>query len=223
VSRVSAAHIGGKWATAVRDGNGRLKVIFWQLENGAPKRIGDSGGNGPEIIDVECQGLSFDEIGFGGADAEWRVVTAVRAKGSKLRLLTWAWKPATGKVTLADDSGDQPEQISLLRLIPLGNTRYVTAVRDNATATDTQPGHLTLITWTSRRGGIRMDYKLPFDADPGWQLWNGNWDDPSPVTPTILFLPRARPTPSTSATRTGRRGGTSARRGPAACSSSGTI
>jgi murein DD-endopeptidase MepM/ murein hydrolase activator NlpD len=23
-----------------------------------------------------------------------------------------------------------------------------------------------------------MDYKLPFDADPGWQLWNGNWDDP---------------------------------------------
>jgi hypothetical protein len=22
------------------------------------------------------------------------------------------------------------------------------------------------------------DYRLPFDADTGWQLWNGNWDDP---------------------------------------------
>jgi murein DD-endopeptidase MepM/ murein hydrolase activator NlpD len=22
------------------------------------------------------------------------------------------------------------------------------------------------------------DYRLPFDSDTGWQLWNGNWDDP---------------------------------------------
>jgi murein DD-endopeptidase MepM/ murein hydrolase activator NlpD len=22
------------------------------------------------------------------------------------------------------------------------------------------------------------DYRLPLDPDPGWQLWNGNWDDP---------------------------------------------
>jgi hypothetical protein len=147
VSRISCAHIGGKWATAVRDGNGRLKVIFWQMDAGSPKRIGDSGPNGPEIIDVDIQGLDFNEIGFGQAEAEWRVVTAVRAKNSRLRLLTWSWKQASGNVVKINDSGDQPEPISLLRLLDLGNTRFVTVVRDDSTKTKDKPGHLKLITW----------------------------------------------------------------------------
>jgi hypothetical protein len=147
VSRVSCAHIGGKWATAVRDGSGRLKVIFWEMEQGAPKRLGDSGSNGPEIIDVDVAGLSFNDVDFGGVEPEWRVVTAVRTKASKLRLQTWAWKKATGQVTLVDDS-TQKDQISLLRLLHLANDRFVTVVRDNATAKEGSPGHLKLITWS---------------------------------------------------------------------------
>jgi hypothetical protein len=147
VSRISCAHIGGKWATAVRDGNGRLKVIFWDIIGGVPKRIGDSGSNGYEIIDVDIVGLDFNDVDFGGAEVEWRVVTAVRTKNWKLRLITWAWKQATGKVELVDDSREQPEMISLLRLLNVANSRFVTAVRDDVSATDTQPGHLKLITW----------------------------------------------------------------------------
>jgi hypothetical protein len=148
VSRISCAHIAGKWATAVRDGNGLLKVIFWDITAaGAPKRIGDSGPRGDEIIDVDIAGLDFNDVAFGGADIEWRVVTAVRTKNSKLRVLTWAWKQATEKVVVVDDSGEQPETISLLRLLNVTNSRFLTAVRDDATATTTQPGHLKLITW----------------------------------------------------------------------------
>jgi hypothetical protein len=147
VSRISCAHIAGKWATAVRDGNGRLKVIFWDIAGGVLNRIGDSGTTGYEIIDVDIAGLDFNDVAFGGADIEWRVVTAARTKNWKLRLTTWAWKQATGKVVAVDDSGEQPETISLLRLLNITNSRFLTAVRDNATATEAQPGHLKLITW----------------------------------------------------------------------------
>lgn len=146
-SRVSLAHIGGKWATAVRTGSGRLELIFWEINGGVPKRIGDSGLSGIEIIDVDCQGVSYDDEPVLGGEAEWRVVTAARTKSYNLRLMTWSWKPSTGKVTLDDDSGDQPEQISLLRLTRLGGSQFITTIRDNATATDTLPGHLKLITW----------------------------------------------------------------------------
>jgi hypothetical protein len=117
------------------------------MKGGAPQRIGDSGANGIEIIDVDVQGLGFNDVSFGNAEAEWTAVTAARTKNSRLRLQTWSWKPTTGKVTLVSDSGEQPEMISLLRFLNLANTLFVTIVRDNATATDKQPGHLKLITW----------------------------------------------------------------------------
>src|SRR5262249_47153419 len=94
-----------------------------------------------EIIDVDIQGLDFNETGGFGAEAEWRVVTAVRTKSSKLRLLTWSWKQASGKVVKVSDgdSGEQPEPISLLRLVDAGNGRFVTVVRDDSTKKEGNP------------------------------------------------------------------------------------
>jgi hypothetical protein len=164
-TRVSCAHIGGKWATAVRYGHdvpaqkgplgplgrigfGQIKVTFWDQQGGGLTPIGDSGITGINVIDVQVAGLDFNDVDFGGAEVKYRVFTAVRTSNQKLRVMIWSWKPSTGKVELISDSGEQPEPISLLRIMEVGNNLFITCVRDDSTRTDKRLGHLKLITWS---------------------------------------------------------------------------
>jgi hypothetical protein len=160
-SRVAVAHIGGKWATAARAGddwkstsgglgglgNGMLRVSFWERTNGSLHRAADLITSIP-IVDVDAKGLDYNDIGFGGAKEQYRIVTAVRTMNGKLRLMVWSWLPQEAKIKLDADSGEQPDAIDYLRLHNLANDLYVTMVRDDTLDKDKKPLHgLKLITW----------------------------------------------------------------------------
>jgi hypothetical protein len=160
-SRVAAAQIGGKWATAARAGddwamtsgslaglgNGMLRISFWERANGSLHRAVDKLTSIP-IIDVDARGLDYSESGLGGVKEHYRIVTAVRAANGKLRLMVWNWLPQEAKINLDADSGEQPEPISYLRLHSLGNDLYMTMVRDDTPDNKGKPLHrLKLITW----------------------------------------------------------------------------
>jgi len=162
-TRVALAQIGGVWATAARVGNddlskttsigpvlnGMLRVTFWRHEtSGAFTRLGEKVAMVP-VSDVDAAGLDYSDMSFGASKARYRIVTAARTSSNRLRLMVWSWLPDDSRVTLDSDSGDQPEPISLLRLISLGTSRFVTVVRDETLNKDkVPPRRLKLTSWS---------------------------------------------------------------------------
>jgi hypothetical protein len=160
---VAAATIGGKWASAARVGvdhgdqpsaglggifNGHLQVTFWDhLAGGSFSRLG-SGVSPFQVLDADATGLDYNEIGFGDAKARYRVVVAARTRDARLRLMIWSWSPNASTAVLDEDSGDQAEKVSFLRLHSIGNDLFVTVVRDDTPDANGNPLHrLKLVSW----------------------------------------------------------------------------
>jgi hypothetical protein len=147
-TRIACAHIGGKWATAIRSGsdslhevvlplgggtNGELRVMFWTWQDGAMKLLAEAADSGSNIADVDIAALDFNDISFGSAKEQYRVIVAVRTRTNSLRMTIWSYDPVTNKVTRVGNPVDGMESISRLRLLGVANDLFITAVRDDST------------------------------------------------------------------------------------------
>jgi hypothetical protein len=160
-SRVALTQIGGKWATATRVGDdyksvtgglgqlteGLLRISFWERDNDGFHRVADQITTIP-IADVDAVGLDYNDTGFGQAEEQYRIVTAVRTMNGKLRLMIWSWLPQKALIRSDADSGEQPDLINYLRLRNLANDLFVTVVRDASPDAKKKPINRTkLISW----------------------------------------------------------------------------
>jgi hypothetical protein len=121
--------------TAVRDGDGDLKVIVWRVSStGAFTRLGDSGSLAGEATLIRS-----------ALDPRGRVVTSVRDGSGDLKLITWGISANGATVQRLGDSGSAAGDIfgNSLASLPDG---VVSAVRDGS-------GNLKLIAWTVNAGG----------------------------------------------------------------------
>jgi hypothetical protein len=121
--------------TAVRTGEGTLKLISWNVsDSGSVSRRGDSG-------DQAGSARSID-IARGQ-----RLVTACRDGDGDLKLISWN-VPDSGAISRAGDSGNQAGTASLVRIVALPPDLFLTACRDG-------DGDLKLISWRlNSNGGI---------------------------------------------------------------------
>lgn len=111
-----------KAVTAVRAGNGTLKLISWAVSSDfrVITRLGDSGTLAGAASLIEATAT---------IDAS-TLVTAVRAGNGKLKLISWRLE-ANGSFTRLGDSGDQAGEVGVVAVSALGNQSriVVTAVR----------------------------------------------------------------------------------------------
>jgi hypothetical protein len=112
--------------TAVRAGNGKLKLISWGFsEDGKTiTRMGDSDDQAGEVSEIAMAGM----------------VTAVRAGNGSLKLISWSMSPDGTQIHRLHDSGNQAGAATRICISRFGNARYVTAVRSGN-------GSLKLISW----------------------------------------------------------------------------
>jgi hypothetical protein len=124
---------GQRLVTAVRAGDGALKLISWQINTAGPvTRLGDSGG--------QAGSASSIDIARGN-----RYVVACRDGDGDLKLISWTLG-ATGQLTRAGDSGGQAGTASLIKIVALSDTLFVVACRDG-------DGDLKLISWRLNSNG----------------------------------------------------------------------
>lgn len=112
--------------TAVRAGNGNLKLISWGIsEDGRNiSRRGDSDDQAGEVSEIAVAGL----------------VTAVRAGNGSLKLISWSMSADGTQIKRLHDSGSQAGEATCICISRFGEARYVTAVRAGN-------GSLKLISW----------------------------------------------------------------------------
>ncbi len=142
VREVSLAAIPGGAAgeqrvvTAVRTGNGDLKLILWDVSNaGAFSRRGDSREQAGEATMIR--------LAMNGSD---RAVTSMRGGDGDLKLISWRVSP--NAVSRLFDSGDQAGKIGDNALMSWADRdRAVSAVRDGN-------GNLKLIAWVVGPEGV---------------------------------------------------------------------
>jgi len=133
VHRASAG--GGRLVTAVRDGDGDLKLIVWGVTSaGSFSRLSDSG--------AQAGAATLIRVAH---DVHGNVVTAVRDGDGDLKLITWRIG-SEGLVTRLKDSGNQAGAIGDNALAAHGDG-VVSAVR-------TAPGSLRLIAWSTTAAGV---------------------------------------------------------------------
>ncbi|WP_427017123.1 hypothetical protein ACQCSX_00135 [Pseudarthrobacter sp. P1] len=112
--------------TAVRAGNGNLKLISWGVsEDGhSISRLGDSGDQAGAVSEIALAG----------------VVTAVRAGNGSLKLISWRISSDGTQIQRLHDSGSQAGEATCICISRFGDARFVTAVRAGN-------GSLKLISW----------------------------------------------------------------------------
>ncbi len=165
-----------KVVTAVRDRNGRLKLIAWSVDdNGMVARLGDSGDLGQAGSKIALQPLSLSRS---------RAVTAMRNANGDLELITWEMD-AGGSWTQLDSftSSYTADQIGVTNycrncapdIFDPPTYRVITGVKDNAS-------NLKLISWDINANGniaqhlestaaaqctsqIAINYQKAFDKD----------------------------------------------------------
>jgi hypothetical protein len=115
------------YTTAVRAGNGDLKLISWRLnDDGSLSRLADSGSKAGEVSEISIV-----------ANVQ-RLVTSVRTGDGNLKLIVWNVS-AEGNFERLGDSGDQAGEATMIRSV--GAKGYIiTAVRAGN-------GNLKLISW----------------------------------------------------------------------------
>jgi hypothetical protein len=122
--------------TATRTQAGTLKLIAWiVLANGSVRRTGDSGN--------QAGRATFISIARGSSS---RYVTAVRTSGGTLKLISWGVNAAGSTIRRRGDSGSQAGRATLVNIVALSSTLFVTAVR-------TQNGRLRVISWRLNANG----------------------------------------------------------------------
>ncbi|MHA2314456.1 MAG: hypothetical protein ACXACF_04125 [Candidatus Hermodarchaeia archaeon] len=133
--------------TSGRAGNGRLKLIAWQIEDDGKTitRLSDSGDQAGIINDNDLMSLPG------------KLVSSVRTSSDNLKLIAWHLG-STGTITRIGDSGSPTDEVSQVTLSKETVSRripIVTAVRYEATPKMTTPidstmrqgGNMKLITW----------------------------------------------------------------------------
>jgi len=128
VSAISSAFIGigaTLLATAVRDGNGNLKIITWRLgATGVLNRLQEASAGA--VTEISALPDSFINL-----------TTAVRDGGGNLKLIGWT-VDANGTITRVGEA--QAGAATLIAAFPLEGLRFATAVRNSI-------GNLKVITW----------------------------------------------------------------------------
>ena len=123
----------GRVITAVRTGEGTLRLISWQVSGSGPiSRLADSGDQAGVASNID--------IARGN-----RVVTACRTGSGNLMLISWDVN-AAGTITRRADSGNQAGTATAIKVVAVSNALFVTACR----AAD---GRLLLISWQLNSNG----------------------------------------------------------------------
>jgi|GEM_PF-1416812 len=132
IESVRAVYVAGKVVTAVRTGEGELKVIAWSLsDSGSLARLGEAtaGAIGPDY-----------DIAATGANA---VVTAVADAAGELKLIEWSMSRNGSQINRGwEASAGAVDQIELERV---NGNMVISAVSDGA-------GNLKLIAWDAGSG-----------------------------------------------------------------------
>ena len=133
VVRISDSRV----ATAIRDGNGALKVILWQVSPTLIARLSDSGTQAGEATYVR---VALD--GFGN------VITAVRDGGGRLKIIMWRITSGGSVVRLGDSGALSDEgEGTTTHDVAFALGRIVSAMRTNS-------GVLKAIVWSTTSDGI---------------------------------------------------------------------
>ncbi|HSK03703.1 MAG TPA: hypothetical protein VK932_20765 [Kofleriaceae bacterium] len=120
--------------TAVRTEERTLKLITWRLNAAGPvTRLGDSGA---------AAGVASDLAIAVGA----LYVVACRTSDGKLKLISWEIDATGSAITRRGDSGGAAGEATLIDLVSLSPSLFVTACR-------TAAGDLKLISWRLNRDG----------------------------------------------------------------------
>jgi hypothetical protein len=121
--------------TAVRAGNGKLKLITWSVAaSGAITRLGDSDDLAGGATMIRAVRTSADQV-----------VTSVRDGSGNLKLISWSLPAAVDTIGRQGDSGQQAGTIGDNSLLALEDG-VVSAVR-------TGSGNLKLISWQVSKAG----------------------------------------------------------------------
>lgn len=138
VGEIAAArHRTAQVVNATRTQAGKLKLIAWQVNaNGSITRTGDSSDQAGAATSVSIARQPTDST----------FVTAVRTSGGDLKLISWAVNAGGSMITRRGDSGNQAGRASMINVVALTNTSFVTAVR-------TSGGDLKLILWRLNPNG----------------------------------------------------------------------
>jgi hypothetical protein len=145
VSAAASCAIGlGMLATAVRDGNGNLKVILWQVTpNGSVVRKSSAAGGAVSQIAACRLGNEF-------------IATAVRDGNGDLKVIVWQVTAGGGVERRGSASAGAVDQISVASI---GSLSVATAVRDGA-------GNLKVIVWQASGNGNTVERKDSESAGP---------------------------------------------------------
>jgi hypothetical protein len=126
---------GSRVVTSVRDGDGDLKLIVWNVSSGgAISRRGDSGQLAGKATMIRSVRNEFDDV-----------VTAVRAGNTRLKLISWRVSANGNTVSRLDDSGNQAGRI--------GDNALMSRPDGVLSAVRTQGRNLKLIAWDMTAGG----------------------------------------------------------------------
>lgn len=138
VAEITAArHRERQVVNAVRTQSGRLKLIAWRVNtNGSIVRTGDSDNQAGRATSISLARQSTGST----------FVTAVRTSSGNLTLISWSVNATGSNVTRQGDSGNQAGRASLINIVALTNTHFVTAVR-------TGSHRLRLILWRLNANG----------------------------------------------------------------------
>lgn len=138
VSEIAAVrHRERQIVTAVRTQAGTLKLIAWNISAaGAVTRTGDSGSLAGAATSIS--------IARNGGTQDY--VTACRAGSGRLLLISWSVNASGSTISRRADSGTLAGNATAIRVVSLGNNRFVTACR-------TESGRLRLIGWRLNADG----------------------------------------------------------------------
>jgi hypothetical protein len=163
VGEIDAARLGTRQVlTAVRTQAGDLKLIAWRVNvDGSVNRTGDSGN----------QAGTASSIAIARPPSGNRYITACRTSTGSLRLISWDVNPTGSTLTRRGDSGTQAGTASLIRVVPLSATVWVTACR-------TAEGRLRVIAWR-----LNSDGSFTRLADSGNQVGTATDVDMTAVGP----------------------------------------
>lgn len=132
---VSIRHRTRQVVNAVRTKSGKLKLIAWRVNaNGSVTRTGDSAKKAGKASHIDI------------ARGSTRFVTSCRTGSGKLKLISWSVNLSGSTINRIGDSGNQAGKATMIKIVALSSTRFVTACR-------TSSGKLKLITWRLNNNG----------------------------------------------------------------------
>jgi hypothetical protein len=171
VGELDAVALGaGQIATVVRTQEQRHKVILWQVSHDGQtvQRLGDSGSAG-----LEADLVSIASAGLG------RFVTAVRRDDGRLLIEVWESSPDGNAIVRKSDSGDAAGRVGAIRVVAMGLSQVVTAVR---TTNET----LKLISWSLAEDGTLTRSGDSGDQAGGVQMIAATQPEPEILVTTVV-------------------------------------